>query len=735
MSWLQRLYQTYEAVSNNPEVQAVENTRLMPYYHVQQNVQIIITINDKGSFLSAKVCRDKNDKVKSQLLTIPANNASANRTSAPVAHPLCDKLQYVAKDFFNYAVNAKADYFELYEQSLSDWCNSEFSHPKIQAVLTYVSKGTLVQDLIKSGVLIADETGQKLAYPSNASDYPESIIGILNKNKGVFDQGMAFVAWEVVASDVKDTHTMKQESQTWQDETLFKAWQGFYENMENQLGLCVITGEPAPLASKHPNRILRSATNAKLISANDMTGYTFLGRFTDTQKSIEQHGLQSGNISSIVTEKAHAALSWLLARQKSEESGQAIIAWALSGTEIPQPTHKIPETYDVTTHMGSTDEDSFDTQIFEMDEEPAFSDFGSLVADEDEDDQNDAEQDVKQAANTTLNIDSKENEAEPIPDHSKDIGMAFARRLKLSLNGYRQQLKQHEQISVISLEAATPGRVAVTYYHEALQDEYIANLTNWYNSFSWYFNYFDKKTSKHHLGISSPTPYQIAQTAYGTHLSDTIKKQVVSQVLPCIVEGKTRQLPYQLFELCFKRACNPLWLEKWEWEQTISTACALYKGYHQRMLLEDKKRSYTMALEKDYTNRDYLYGRLLALAEDIENEALEIAREKRNTTAQRYMQQFANRPFDTWLNIELALKPYENRLKSKRPQYLKNRKHLIAEIMSLFNSNNFKDNSPLSGEFLLGYHSQKMDIYLQVKVNTVKKQQTSANETDAVTQD
>ena len=55
-----------------------------------------------------------------------------------------------------------------------------------------------------------------------------------------------------------------------------------------------------------------------------------------------------------------------------------------------------------------------------------------------------------------------------------------------------------------------------------------------------------------------------------------------------------------------------------------------------------------MALQTDYNSRDYLYGRLLAVAEDIERLALYIAGEKRNTTAQRYMQQFANRPFTTW---------------------------------------------------------------------------------------
>ncbi len=41
-------------------------------------------------------------------------------------------------------------------------------------------------------------------------------------------------------------------------------------------------------------------------------------------------------------------------------------------------------------------------------------------------------------------------------------------------------------------------------------------------------------------------------------------------------------------------------------------------------------------------------------------------REKtRDTSAGRYMQRFADHPFDTWLLIAKNLKPYETRLRSK----------------------------------------------------------------------
>lgn len=114
-----------------------------------------------------------------------------------------------------------------------------------------------------------------------------------------------------------------------------------------------------------------------------------------------------------------------------------------------------------------------------------------------------------------------------------------------------------------------------------------------------------------------------------------------------------------------------------------------------------------MALEEDRTTRDYLYGRLLAIAERIEETALRVADEKRPTTAARLMQRFADRPFSTWRNIELGLQPYMQRLHTNRAGFLVNRKKEMDAVLAAFTSEDFTDDKPLTGEFLLGYHCQK----------------------------
>lgn len=114
-----------------------------------------------------------------------------------------------------------------------------------------------------------------------------------------------------------------------------------------------------------------------------------------------------------------------------------------------------------------------------------------------------------------------------------------------------------------------------------------------------------------------------------------------------------------------------------------------------------------MALEPGRTSRDYLYGRLLAMAESIEGYALRLAAEGRETNAARSMQQFAERPFSTWRNIELSLSPYKARLRARVPGFLERREQQLDEIKVAFKHEDFISDKPLSGEFLLGYHCQR----------------------------
>lgn len=133
-----------------------------------------------------------------------------------------------------------------------------------------------------------------------------------------------------------------------------------------------------------------------------------------------------------------------------------------------------------------------------------------------------------------------------------------------------------------------------------------------------------------------------------------------------------------------------------------------------------------MALDPDRKTRDYLYGRLLAIADRLEGHALYNSGEKRDTNAARYMQQFADRPNKTWRQIYLSLSPYMSRLGGAK--YYKD---MMDEVMCKFDPiEDFTSDRPLSGEFLLGYHCQREALRPKGSSNTNESEQETLSETD-----
>lgn len=129
-----------------------------------------------------------------------------------------------------------------------------------------------------------------------------------------------------------------------------------------------------------------------------------------------------------------------------------------------------------------------------------------------------------------------------------------------------------------------------------------------------------------------------------------------------------------------------------------------------------------MALDEDRKTRDYLYGRLLALADSLERWALNKAGEDRQTNADRLMQRFAERPYSTWRTIELSLSPYKARLGAQSQK----RQMMIDKVKDMFSSvEDFKNDKKLNGEFLLAYSCQREALRL-------KRDNVNKNEPESV---
>lgn len=625
MSWIQDLYDTYNYCAGNESIPDADE--LCPVGYSIQNAHVEIVIDGNGSFKRAFIVPKEEAKT-----LIPVTERSlTGRTSGVAPHALCDSIQYCAGDYKKYG-GKRPSYFGSYIEQLEKWVTSPSTHPKVNAIYTYVKKGTVVKNLIDSSILPIKE-GTLLVEIKGSSDRSSfPIMKLLSfDDKGEKDLAKVFIRWSVESP-------LNIYCATWKDSSLFESWRKYLETQEHNKGFCCVTGNETILAQKHPAKLRNGKDNAKLISSNDVWGFTFLGRFMTAAEAI--------GVSSEVTQKAHSALRWLIGRKQAFRNGsQVFVSWATSGVDIPDP---YSNTFDF---LGLHGENSGKQMVL-----------------------------------------------------SRDIGQSFALRLNKKIAGYTTNINDSTNIVTLGLDSITPGRMSILFYRELTGSEFLARIEHWHSAFSWNQNF-----GKDRNFIGAPSLKDIAWAAYCSkvgkkpaEIDEKLLKATIERLLPCIIDAT--QLPKDIISSCVIRVSNRGGLDHWEWEKCLGIACAIYRGSNYR-------RRYKMALEEERNSRDYLYGRLLAVGEQIESMALYYAKENRDTTAARFMQRFSERPYSTWRLIENALVPYKARINAKAPGLLIGYQQLLDDIHCLFSSEDYISDKPLSGEYLLGYHCQRSWLY------------------------
>jgi len=645
MNWIQSLYETYEKCQNMIGYSPDTARPLLPICHITTQTHIEVVIDDKGNFRRARIV-DKDDSTT----IIPATEDSAGKTGIkPDCHPLSDKLQYLAGDFVGYGGEVTSGFskdptepYRNFVALLTKWCQSEYSHPKVRAVLMYVQKKCLMRDLAAQKILLLDSKGKIQSKEDAKRD--KNVKDIFSV---VGSQDKAFVRWVVESPE-------GGESRTWLDETLWESWSNYYLNSRTDTGLCMVTGQERLLTKNHPKYIRREGDNAKIISANDERGFTFRGRFTD------KDGAQACGVGMETSQKAHYALAWLISRQGYQAGDLAVVAWATSGKKIVQPT----------------------------------------------DDPIDA-----------LDRDAPVEESKTA-DTAQEVGISLRKKIA----GYRQEIGERGDVVVIAVDTATEStaRLSIVYYRALKGSEFLERIENWHETCAWRHTYHsievqDEKGKTKKIAIpfyGAPAPADIAEAAYGSRLDDKLKKATIKRLLPCIVDGQP--IPRDLVESVVRRASNRAGLSGYDWSKALTIACALYRKY------KHGKENFDMSLDETRNTRDYLFGRLLAIADVMEERTLSEAEKKRPTNATRYTQQFSQRPSSTWKQIHELLTPYFMRQGDKAFYY----KRLIEQVKGLFISpEEFISNKPLTGEYLLGYYCQRQKMW-------EKKEKPTSEEND-----
>ncbi len=370
---------------------------------------------------------------------------------------------------------------------------------------------------------------------------------------------------------------------------------------------------------------------------------------------------QALSVSFDASVKAHNALIWLLKRQGFDRYGLKVVAWATSGHPVPSPI---------------------------ADDGPDF-----------------------------------------LPDEAvpPDTFEAYGRAVRDAADGLAQDFSAWkkeavDRVVILGLEAATTGRMSITYYQELPGGEYVRRLERWFAHCMWQVRRYEGAKESRRLvqRVFTPTPLEIAAAAMGKRAADIalkdrlaeksatkLMRQTRMRLIKCVVDGMP--IPHDIVLSAFRNASAPLgytnddgrWQEG-EWRQALSTACALIRLEQ----AEQGEEAFDVKLNEEIRDRSYLYGRLLALCDMVEFSAMDEGA-YRQTNAIRYMQRFQQRPFEMWPRLHDLIRPYLTKLGPYSERY----KKLIGQVEVLFEEEDRDSRAPLDAKYLQGYYSQRQALF------------------------
>ena len=606
MGLLQKAVETYDAHSNLVGKEREGHQVLAPVGHIIAQADVEITLEPDGNFSSVRSVDKSEPKI-----FIPATEASAGRSGKkPKNHPLCDYISYVAP--YN-----EGKHFH-YVEDLSLWANSPYSHPMLRPILTYVRGGTILSDLAKSGLIELDEKG-------------------IPKNEKLM------IRWRVHGIETpKDG--------CWQQLSLVKAFQDWYASQLAQRSqtLCMVTGVITSPATQHLKGLIASSGNAKLISSNDESNFTFRGRFTNDS--------QAATISYEASQKAHNALQWLAAEHGVREvfGGRTFLCWNPQGIQV--------------CHAAGP--------------------FGNR------------------------------NKVTTLPSD-------YRRELKNTLDGTRSLLpEQNNGVVVTAFDAATSGRLSVTYYNELQGSDYLQRLHDWDEHCCWFFGW-DKLGIK--SGIQSPFLRRIVDCAFGTMVKekgkirlktdDKIIGQQMQRLVACRVDR--RHMPLDIVRALFHRASAPQNFDNLTVrEEILATACAVIRKYR----FDVYKEEYNMEFDPNKNDISLQFGRLLAVLEKVERDTYD-DKETREPNAIRLQSIYCQHPLHTAGILEKQLERayFPRLLKPASRAYYKN---LIGEIMEkIYAYPKDEWNAQLKETYLIGYYLQRKELYTKKEKHGENKEE------------
>lgn len=250
---------------------------------------------------------------------------------------------------------------------------------------------------------------------------------------------------------------------------------------------------------------------------------------------------------------------------------------------------------------------------------------------------------------------------------------------------------------IVPWDAATTGRLAVTYYNEITLRTFLERIHDWDAHCCWLAGNY---------GIQAPNLLQLVDCAFGTQRNnfletdDRIQRQHLQRLLNCKMNGGI--FPLDILKALTQRASSPLAYDVLNWRKIVHAACAVLQKYR----YDTKQGGNEMAWELDTNNRSFQYGRLLAVMERAEMDYYTKTNENRQTNAIKFMSEFRRRPFTVFERVNRQLeRAYLDRIDAWQ---VRRYKQLVGEIINILRG--FPENElnrQLEDLYLMGYELQR----------------------------
>lgn len=302
-------------------------------------------------------------------------------------------------------------------------------------------------------------------------------------------------------------------------------------------------------------------------------------------------------------------------------------------------------------------------------------------------------------------------------DGNEDISnteIIYRKKLEKAFRGYQDQFEDTDSIIIMGLDAATTGRLSVTYYHELAASDFLNNMIYWGRTCNWQYLKFDEKKQPYYT-IETPVFRRIVECAFGRErgderrkfieADDKVLKEQTQRLVKCMIERQ--QIPFDIVHALTIRASTSMAYTRGNREKVLSTACALISKYNYEKKRERQEEKEAMKLDLKNYDRSYLFGRLLAVCESVERRTYDRG-ETRDPNAIRLQSAYVNHPMQTWKILEGLLNPYFQKLRPGSREYYRG---LISEIVSAFREEDAAIlNQGLKEDYLLGYYLQRAEL-------------------------